>query len=1325
MTAAGLTDTTNFTKVANRANHAVWMRDLPKSLWFQKMFGRIEETPKYTSTITTGHAPATSTVPLALNATTAVINDLSAGGVAEIVNPTTGVVDSFCFSGATDVSGKVRLDGIKFKSTTSTSGNVINIRSIKDDYKHIWVIWADMRNNGLADADGGTRKNKFGLLYPTPDNYNISLSYTDQVDIDGLASSFVNLKVGYDCDMWECDSENEPYSGNSWSSLGSDSLDTKYRNWEDKAGAFIILDFSKFFNLNTEANGGKTGQTSGGRITLGDLVVDTAGHPALIDDYWQEVPATPANAAAPFSYHENWHRFFSAGSNLGPNTGLNNLSVSSTDVVLEDTSEFPDSGIGMIELERNSSNANTTERNLMFYVWTSKNDSTNTLSGVSAYDLDETALTEDEIREQMFFILAGTTSAGTSDGFPKVIRYNDSVNNITNGYDKIVFYSGLSAPFALRFMMNLNGFIESENIGTFFASDMFRALSVLSGADIPLNQFSLPVSFDINNIPITRRMTTTQQAVSGTTKTYDGSSGSTQDWDNYGGAFDARGKSVMSVITELSQKIRLGANSQSTTFTYTTGRDGKLDFRPAYNSGFAFTRNNLRVSQIEGSPQSRITNVRVYYNNGASFIDYPTATKGTELRWKYIDLPAIKSNREAFQIAKREYERNATPSMKLIAEPLTPSTDDDKMLFGGRYGYVADGAHRTIDAQKYLNGNAQTWTSWFNGVHYSGMQNCLDGNLTWAGFGTGAAYFSTKYALGTDGGGSAGALVGGADHDPQYSYTWIGTKSVSDAVRIVHIPKDCPLTSNTSSDDPRIGVMLKEAYATGTKVEDVEFTLVLIDPLTTINTGGGLSTITDSVNSSTTLNFKHSGFHEIAIPSTYWTTANGATGNERIVVSLNAEYLRALLRHRNGNYPRPSWIYANAHDVGFFNTTNSGTRVNAYSAFPLGFRNNASMPTGDAPIFHAPRVIITEDLNFYPSTVVSFTDAALGLSSATNFSVKEVAYSVKNRDHDNLTLTLEQDESRAVGGMAAYIMPDINSGRTPGSEPTYTPPPPGDSGDGGSGRSGGYRPNFPDPDQFPPPLKTPPGGFVRKTDGAGADGGNEETSGQFFSSAPTGVNNTTKGFMDTVRGKMDFSAEFGNADGDFSILGQRKGGAPAQMTKSIEGIDNVWSGGSGAAFTEEGVMFPADSMSTDSLTQHIHEHTLQITVPPDAIGKLVVVEAKVSTGGDNDQNAILFGTVECTQTGDSASFTCPLQSATENKLTTICSVDLNGADVPGNTIKITIQRQAGKDNDNARYGSVIMHSVKAKFVRAALNARSSMSRVLGLKGNGIRFSLDD
>ena len=65
-----------------------------------------------------------------------------------------------------------------------------------------------------------------------------------------------------------------------------------YHNWQDKAGAFVIVDLSKFFNLNTEANLGRIGQSAGGNKQLGEFLVEGAGEPTLIDNYhyqaWQQ-----------------------------------------------------------------------------------------------------------------------------------------------------------------------------------------------------------------------------------------------------------------------------------------------------------------------------------------------------------------------------------------------------------------------------------------------------------------------------------------------------------------------------------------------------------------------------------------------------------------------------------------------------------------------------------------------------------------------------------------------------------------------------------------------------------------------------------------------------------------------------------------------------------------------------------------------------------------------------------------------------------------------------------------------------------------------------
>ena len=223
-------------------------------------------------------------------------------------------------------------------------------------------------------------KGKTLLDYYTLHQTIIQLEYNipTKQNIDGKPIQFVELAIGTDCDIWEVDAETRPFSGNSWSSLGSDSLfDTAHQNWEDKAGSFLILDFSKFFNLNTEANGGRIGEKSGGIKTLGDLVVETEGHPSLIDDYWQEAIASPKTVRdGDLSNHENWYTVFSAGSNMSNNT----YQQGTTSIVLDDTSGFPSQGIGMVEIERSSGNANTQERNLLFYYWGANNTSTNTLA---------------------------------------------------------------------------------------------------------------------------------------------------------------------------------------------------------------------------------------------------------------------------------------------------------------------------------------------------------------------------------------------------------------------------------------------------------------------------------------------------------------------------------------------------------------------------------------------------------------------------------------------------------------------------------------------------------------------------------------------------------------------------------------------------------------------------------------------------------------------------------------------------------------------------------------------------------------------------------
>ena len=218
-------------------------------------------------------------------------------------NPTyTGTLsregNSLPVTNAVGGSTTITLPATNFFQNDHAEHTTINILDIDDDFKHCYVLWADMRNDGNANADARFRKSEFGLLQPTSQNYELSLVYGDQnTDSGEEREEFVDLVLGQDVDMWEMDSMIDPITGTTWSSVtgGSDSEASKYRNWETKAGAFVIFDASKFFNLNTYSNGGKSGQIAGGRKEIGDYIVETEGFPILLDNYWKRATTTPDN----------------------------------------------------------------------------------------------------------------------------------------------------------------------------------------------------------------------------------------------------------------------------------------------------------------------------------------------------------------------------------------------------------------------------------------------------------------------------------------------------------------------------------------------------------------------------------------------------------------------------------------------------------------------------------------------------------------------------------------------------------------------------------------------------------------------------------------------------------------------------------------------------------------------------------------------------------------------------------------------------------------------------------------------------------------------
>ena len=1196
---------------ASRDVHAVWMRDICQNPWFKFIFATTESkfvasafpttsiaaaiptitqdgTFRYTDTLAHAITPTTTSIQLP-----SITNEKyipSGPGVAQIItidgktgNPI--VHDEFIYGGvrhASNVSYLCAVKGITHSHSAYSAGTnekYIAILDLSRDFKHCWVLWSDMRNSGDADADGGWRKNDFGLLYPTTDNYELSLSFVDQYDEEGNLDKFLDLKLGVDYDIWSLDAEKSPYNQSPWSlpmpatestTKNSDSLShtdsrwsdsatkfhiqkagtidsnggfvrfstgaalgassglavgdkiivhrggsnhvanwsdtysvvhtvtavassgvsekittdiayvnavtstynnstscindgpffskvydatngpenstntlSQYQDWEDKGGSFVIIDFSKFFNMNTRANGRRVGSLSGGRTDLGDYITEQDGFPEVIDNYWAQALSNPITSDPPIKEHENWPYVISdAAIVVGVKnpmlvTSIANLvTVSGTirvvaqpDAYLEyakggvleltDASDFStDGGSGLIRATLEDSNedsifiwkgSNQTKRtgtitghtkgsdtdatytyitivdsSATFQTWGiqpgmlfklthadsnksygrvhSVTNNTTLILSTLAYQTDAQITaglhhgTDDtgnitnntdtyEIPIQLFGcerevlpftnpLTTQTTNTVAWDvltGYPEVtenddteariwlsnyiafnqrydnmkfdtgdfweLTYRDPSDSESAGFDQIVAYNSVGNTFGSRLILTLDGYIRAPDIGTFWESDKFRAIWNLGMAYSWLQQTDLNCMFDINNIPNTKQMTNsgTSPQLAQTGETLKGRYADTTDEDNYGSVTDVRNKTILQAVKEIQVGAGVGySNSVYKTFSYLQGRDGRIEFRPKYNSGFNFTRDNLLVSDLTGDLSGAVTNVRVFYNGGASFSDFPTATLTTKTKWKIIEVPEVTNGAEAQAIAKTEYEKVKKPALKITAEPIRDLTllKDDKMIYNGRYGYIADTyiANDPAASDAFIPGQNSRhwyWTSPGGAGLFAGMCNGLDGNMNT--FVDGDINYYKRFGSSK----SPNTSLNGISRDE--AYYWWGSKSVSHAVQLVNVPNGTNKASTETGEKLRVAVSVGARSESpggtqnvfGNDVENTQFYINFIDcsyRKTSASSAvspdfaatlGGSSAYSDIALEA--IPVRGSGFYEIWIPTTYQYSAERAS----------------------------------------------------------------------------------------------------------------------------------------------------------------------------------------------------------------------------------------------------------------------------------------------------------------------------------------------------------------------------------------------------------------------------------------------------------------
>jgi hypothetical protein len=817
------------------------------------------------------------------------------------------------------------------------------------------------------------------------------------------------------------------------------------------------------------------------------------------------------------------------------------------------------------------------------------------------------------------------------------------------------------SEFMLRLMMHIKGFYKSKNGGTFWESDKIRMLWNAAIMDTWLPSARLTSLFGINNVPISNMMTT-----------YNNTSIN----DSYGSIVDSRGKTLGATIEAIQNKSGHGStNGLYTSFSFLIGKDNRFEFRPKYNSGIVFNRNNMMVSDIMSDLSSQITNVRIYYANGGAFADWPATNLSDSTNWKIIEYPDIWSSDEALLVAKQEYNQNRNNPLTLTIHPMLDGDVEHKIIESGRYGYIAD-PYIALDANESSSnaGDVSVWSRLgTGGVLFQGMVNALDGNIN-----TSLLYGSNHINDNKNRYGSSKEVQ--PTSYPihwRYNYYWYGSNSISNAVQIVHIPNKTPFDSDATGEHLRMWIDLKSGQS-GTDIDNAEFSVYVSD-----YSFSGTSR-SETLNAQTSKNVKHSGFYEIDFPSNY-----GAVANAKIVFSFNAEYCRALLRLRCGD-PTNSNILARGG-------------VNTETIFPLGKRVYSEMGGGfrdERVIWYAPRIQICRDLSYAPATYVSVTDAGLELN-AEPMVVKDLSWSVRAGRSERISLTLERDESIGAGGLISYLFPKNNGNRQVG-------------GNLGGGGNSAY--DEPDSDSTPPSNDS--GSVTDPNNQKPDDGGTKDGTGTSYdSSSGIGVGSFSSTTYGKISGRMNLPSDSLSSDSQFSILGQDKPSATPSSMRGIEGMDvdiNTISGT--ASVSADGYVLGGKGlMGAEGSAAASQEVSIQtdFSVPRDILSNRLSIQANVthSPSVAGDTKAVLYVTVTVKETGETVTNSVKVGSGVSNQtISLLPNRPIAGLRKSGRHIKVTITRKPGIGDDNANTTSVTLHSLDIRMQRASAHTASSSSQ---------------
>jgi len=1256
--------------------------------------------------------------------------------------------------------GNIEIGGIKgIKKTFDPAKTIYTLRQIDESngYKHCYVLWADMRNDGRANADGGLRKTDFGIVLPTPSNYEINVALADQINENGEPDVFTSLKIGEDVDMWSFDATNEPFTGLAWSSLNGcsnhETLDDRYHNWETKGGSFLILDASRFYNLNTMSTGGRSGYKSGGLVDFGDYVLATRGFPYLTDAYYKAgIASYQTSDSSKIVSHKNSLYMLNDKTILSAD-----ITLGDTTIFIDDNSLFNTSGTGAIICQAGD---NRSQEDLIYYFsWTGKGHDAvkgDKLTGVFITSIDSKLIGEiSSINTILTSEKEGLAGTGITPASRATITLkNPEDENSTGQFQTVQVFNTPSALFPLRLSVNIDGVIKSENVGTYYADDKLRSMFTLAFADTWGQNSTLPCSY---------QMTPTRNMLKAV---------NSSDRDSFGSSFDGKNSTLLNIAKEIVAKDGNGATHQ-TTFNWLMDRDNILTVRQQMTSGFAFTRNNLKTTNMTTRLGSQITNVRVYFNGNSNFVDFPTPSPQTLTRWRVLQHPKVFSRDEALALAKQEFLREKDAQVSISAEVMLEAGDKNKMLDGGRYGYVNDAFVRN-----YLYGRKSnaSWNNTWGGFRYNGIQDYRLSNNTrfahesnasditsqsqnstsgytiaipnpdpsvahniqvrssniggmgiggtlkinsagtaqfkWGGeaYGTAVALSNGYHTL-TSGGGIAkisifcksGFSLPSSNTEypidfvpvaPRHrGYPTYGTRSLQPCLKVMYVDKDMPLVSNGTSQDLRLCITIDgdgaDGRAANPPTDNARFRLHLFDIPFDSAKSGSLPPEYDTASYTT------GAYSSIEI------TGNGlyrvqvpttySSTARYITFSVDYDYLMGLLRRMSEEIDANSGSGSEhlENSHSVFGFAYSGNVSNMRSAFPLGYH-----------LAGLGEQMSTRALYYAPRVKIvkdiNYIPATTVSLTDTHIDLETetlniagIQWTKDEQKIDNVVLDLQRTEKHFKYGLASFVKI---------------------VGEGGGGNN---RPPRPETPPLPPPTTQPNkpipplggGGTIAPVGGllGVSRTGDSESSFNGLSANLLG-----SGAYRGLKGKASFASDVGLSTGQFGVIGQNRPSSSLSFDRDIDGIESSLATSEGSSvMTSDGFVLAGIVDPEMGQLGEINSHSINVRVPNDVSeGGFVSVVAQLTFGGDTSNIGEITTVVSCAETGEEQTQTIAVkgnadQNTVRRAITLFHPSSLRGANVAGNTINVRIERRPAQGNETIQSGfySIKVHSLSVKLRR--------------------------